>query len=528
LNYHHRYSDPEIVETCLVGTGGFGQSFASQSRFMPLINVRVLVDRDCDKTIALLGHLNVPCRDIAICTSAKEAWTAWLAGQYVVSDDVAHVVDLPFSVLIEATGHPEAGARHARLAVEAGHHVALVSKEVDSVVGAGLAHEANARGVVVTPVDGDQPSLLIGLITWAQILGLDIISAGKSSEYDFVFDAATNILSCNGIGHHCPDMAKLMDAEDRQMADLAAARSAAASAFRQRAVPDLCEMGLVANATGFGFDRPDLHAPIARIPEVPAMFETVDNGGLFSSGKVLDVFHCLRRPDEVSLAGGVFVIVRCHDAGVWDMLAEKGHIVNAQGSAAMLSIPRHLLGLEAATTILDAALLNESSGASIPMQSVELVARATAELPAGHVLEMGGHHHTIENVEADLLDAEPLSGSSPAPFYLAANKRLCRTVAAGAHILMDDLETDENSELCSLRRKHDQTVIKRAEQQEERAMKSRGPAETGHIPAQPMVRQTVAELAYPGGKKDEEVCSDTGGNLERVTCHGRRLSGQNH
>ena len=42
----------------------------------------------------------------------------------------------------------------------------------------------------------------------------------------------------------------------------------AAAALPQRAVPDLCELTLVANALGMGPDRPDLHAPIARITEI--------------------------------------------------------------------------------------------------------------------------------------------------------------------------------------------------------------------------------------------------------------------
>jgi predicted homoserine dehydrogenase-like protein len=40
----------------------------------------------------------------------------------------------------------------------------------------------------MTPVDGDQPSLLMGLATWAEMLGFTMVAAGKSSEYDFVFD----------------------------------------------------------------------------------------------------------------------------------------------------------------------------------------------------------------------------------------------------------------------------------------------------------------------------------------------------
>lgn len=72
---------------------------------------------------------------------------------------------------MEATGHPETGALHAKRAIESGWHIVMVSKEVDSVIGPELAEMATV-GRVYTPVDGDQPSLLIGLISWARVLGL--------------------------------------------------------------------------------------------------------------------------------------------------------------------------------------------------------------------------------------------------------------------------------------------------------------------------------------------------------------------
>ena len=459
MNFHLRYAKAEVVDICLIGVGGFGRSLIAQSDFIPLLTSRVLIDLDAEAVVATLKSLGKPESSYLVCKSPGDARDAWTAGKTVVTDDFAHVVDLPFSVLVEATGHPEAGARHARMGVEAGKHVVLVSKEVDSVIGAGLVRSAQENGVVVTPVDGDQPSLLIGLITWAEVLGLEIISAGKSSEYDFVFDEASGTLTCNGVSVAMPEMAGLMDVGDRSMPELAAQRSKAAAGVNQRAVPDLCEMSIVANSTGMGFDRPDLHAPIARIPEVPAMFETRENGGLFGKAGVLDVFHCLRRPEEVSLAGGVFVVVRCDDADTWKMLEEKGHIVNASGSAAMLAVPRHLLGLEATTTILDAAVLGETNGGACPAQNAELVAYAAADLSAGHVLSMGGHHHTIANVEARILPGGPLDDASPAPFYLAANKALKRAVSAGSFIRLGDLEIGSDSELWALRQTQDQTLF---------------------------------------------------------------------
>ena len=239
------------------------------------------------------------------------------------------------------------------MAIEAGQDVALVSKEVDSVVGPELARRAAARGKLVTPVDGDQPSLLIALVSWAEVLGFDIVCAGKSSEYDFVYDRGTGELTSNGRTQHRPGLAALWDLGAGDAAETCAARVAAAEGFALRAVPDLCELQVVANATGLMPDRSDFHAPIARIAEVPTILATTADGGLLSGERRLDVFHCLREPHEPSFAGGVFVVVRARDRASWEMLAAKGHAVSRSGETAMVYVPRHLLGLEAATSILD-------------------------------------------------------------------------------------------------------------------------------------------------------------------------------
>ncbi len=453
LDYFSAAKQP--VEACVVGSGGFGRSFIAQGQRVPLMNVRVAVDIDAAVAARGFVAVGVPEHEVVVCRSATEARAAWDQGRYIAAADLAVVAGLPVDVVVEATGNPEAGARHGRMAIESGHHLVLVSKEVDSVIGPYLTVLARRRGKVVTPVDGDQPSLLIGLITWAETLGFDIVAAGKSSEYDFVFDEKTGELSCNGKVYLLPAMANHLSLDDKDVADLTGDRSQVCAALPQRAVPDLCELLVVANSTGFVPDRADLHAPIARIPEVPTIFGPASEEGLLGREGVLDVFHCLRRPDEASFAGGVFVVVRCDDAETWKLLEEKGHLVSRDGNRAMIFNPRHLLGLEAATSVLEAAVHGRSCGSQSPRPHLDLVARAMRRLVAGSTLAMGGHHHTIDGATAELHPAAPLAAENAVPFYLAANRRLVRDVEAGALITLADIEIDPASELLALRKLQD-------------------------------------------------------------------------
>ena len=202
-------------------------------------------------------------------------------------------------------------------------------------------------------------------------------------------------------------------------------------------------------------DRPELHAPILRISEVPSAFAVLADGGVLAGERRIDVFNCLRRPDEISFAGGVFVVVRCEDAASWAILREKGHLLSRNGATALLYLPRHVLGLEAATSILEAGILGISSGAESPKPRFDLAARADADLPAGTILTASGHHHSIANVSGYAVAGAALGPGVPAPYYLAANRRLARPVAKGALITCDDVEIAEDSMLATLRRRQD-------------------------------------------------------------------------
>ena len=457
MNFHAHYAGiTEPIETCLVGSGSFGRSYLAQSRQTRLVNARIAVDVTAEAAGRAFAAAGFEPTEIALCETQAQAKAAWNAGRCIAAARLDIVMELPFSLLVEATGSPEAATRHSLAAIDARRHVALVSKEADSVVGPGLARLARENGVLVTPVDGDQPSLLIALASWAEVIGLEVIAAGKSSEYDFVLDAATGDVTCNGVTRPLPALHEHWLPGARSIAANAAERARIlAEAFPLRAVPDLCEMTLVANALGFSADVPGFHAPPARIPELADLFAERTEGGLMTGTRRIDVFHHLRLADEASFAGGVFIVVRCDNDETWAMLAGKGHVVSRSGKAAALYLPRHLLGVEVATSILDAAGLGRSGYGDDYRPRHDLVAVAQRDLTAGTVLRMGGHHHSIDGVGAEMRPAVALAPERPAPFYLVADRPLVRAVKTGEAIRLGDVAIQEDSGLLAMRRRQD-------------------------------------------------------------------------
>lgn len=438
-----------VIRVALTGAkGGFGRTLLAQLRLMPRFSVAALCDLDAEGVLLLLGELGHPADAAALCADAAEARAAAAAGRIAVLRDPALLAAVPADIVVEATGQPEVGARVAVAAIERGVHVAMVTKETDSVVGPHLNRLARCRGVVYTVADGDQPSNLIGLVSWARLLGFEVIAAGKSSEYDFVFDHATGEVSYTDLRRAAPGLRELWTLGDDVPARLAQ-RSEALAALPQSATPDYCEMNVVANSTGLLPSCPALSYPVCRITELADVFVPREDGGVLDRGGVVDVFNCLRRPDEVSFGGGVFVVVRCTDPASWEMLRGKGHVVGRNGRHACIFLPYHLMGLETPVSLLSAVGHGRASGSDTQRVHAVMVARADRDFRAGETLCMGGHHHAVTDTTALLLPAAEAAGC--APFYLAADKRLLADVPRGTLIREDVLDL-EDSLLHTLRR----------------------------------------------------------------------------
>jgi predicted homoserine dehydrogenase-like protein len=436
----------------LAGGGEFGISLIAQSRRMKGLAIRAVMDRDVARVAKSLAGMGVEAK---ICDSARAAKAAWDASALAVCGRIDDLLALPLEILVEATGDAEAGARHAAAAIAAGRGVAMVTKEAECVVGPALARRARAAGVPYTLVDGDQPSLLIGLMSRVHLLGLPIVAAGKSSEYDFVFDPVRKTLRWRSEEIAAPDLGAAWHMYGRGIDELLAARARAMGQLPQRTVPDSCEMCLVANATGLAPDRPDFHAPLARTTELPDIYIPRGEGGVLARSGIIDVFNCLRRPDEASFAGGVFVVVELADTTTGELFRGKGIPTSRSGRHALIYNPSHLLGVEAPVSVMAAARLGHCMVDETYRQVCDLVARASRDLPAGDRLDIVGHRHAVPHIDPGLVARADAQAADALPYYMAVGRMLTRTVKKGALVTFADVAPPDDSALWALRREQD-------------------------------------------------------------------------
>ncbi len=447
------------VRAALIGTGVFGTSLLAQGRLVPRLDLRVVCDRSVEALEKACRAAGIGRDEAVRCATAVEARGALDRGRTALLTNAELVAELPVDVVIECTGDAESGARHGEAAILAGKHLAIVTKEADAIVGPLLHAMAADKGVVCTPVDGDQHGLLTGMFLWARSLGFNVLCGGKARESDFVFDEAAATVG-NGRGS-----VVLSDSERRLLARAPRGAIAEYVEERRRAMgglpmlfpADVCEMVIAANHTGLAADRPQLHAPVLRTVEVAEALCPRSEGGILSRPGAVEVFTCLRRADEPGMMGGEFIVIENSNRYSRQFLGRKGMPTNASGTAALVYRPLHMLGVEAPLSALCAGLLGVSTGAPEVRPNADIVGRAGRELAAGTVLAM----EDIEQghaLEALMVPAAPLGGDRPLPLYMAAGLRLTRAVPAGALLTASAVEEPASSRLWALRREQDRRL----------------------------------------------------------------------
>src|SRR6201991_5084185 len=128
MNLHHllnaRAAAGKPVRVALIGAGKFGSMFLSQVPHTPGLEVPVIVDLDPQRA-------RDACRTVGWDDARIAATHFTPDGGKAMSGDI--------EVVVEATGNPAVGIRHARAAIAAGRHIVMVNVEADVLAGPMLA-----------------------------------------------------------------------------------------------------------------------------------------------------------------------------------------------------------------------------------------------------------------------------------------------------------------------------------------------------------------------------------------------------
>ncbi|HSR72642.1 MAG TPA: flagellar biosynthesis protein FlgA, partial [Kiloniellales bacterium] len=176
------------VRVGLIGAGKFGAMFLAQARVTPGLHVMGIADLDPQAARRALAATGWPPEQAA----AKDFAAALENGTTRITDDAAALIGASgLEVVVDATGHPAAGLRHARLCRAQGRHLVMVNVEADALAGPLLARDAEKAGLVYSLAYGDQPALVCELVDWARTCGFPVLAAGKGTKYLPAYHAST-------------------------------------------------------------------------------------------------------------------------------------------------------------------------------------------------------------------------------------------------------------------------------------------------------------------------------------------------
>src|SRR3954454_629955 len=426
MNLHYllakRHAAGKPVRVALIGAGKFGSMFLSQVPHTPGLEVPVIVDLDTERA-------REACRTVG--------WEAARIAATKFTDDGSAATSGNIEVIVEATGNPAVGIRHARAAIAAGKHVVMVNVEADVLAGPLLAEEARKAGVVYSLAYGDQPALTAEMVDWARATGFRVVAAGKGTKYLPVYHDVTP----DGVWGHYG-----LTAGEAQSAGM---NPQMFNSFLD-GTKSAIEMAAIANACGLDVPSGGLLFPPCGVDDLPHVMRPREAGGVLEKSGVVEVVSSLERdgrPVFRDLRWGVYVVLEAPNDYAADCFRQYGLKTDASGRYAAMYKPYHLTGLELGISVLSAALRGEPTGQASGFRG-DVAFIAKRDLRAGEMLDGEGGY----TVWAGLVPAAASLKAGALPIGLAHRVKLRHDVAHGAMLRWSDVEFDANNETVKVRR----------------------------------------------------------------------------
>ena len=410
------------VRVALIGAGKFGSMFLSQVPHTRGLEVPVIVDLDPQRA-------REACRTVGWDKERIAATTFTADGSKATSGSI--------EVIVEATGNPAVGIKHARAAIGAGKHVVMVNVEADVLAGPLLAEEARKAGVVYSLAYGDQPALTAEMVDWARATGFHVVAAGKGTKYLPAYHDVTP----EGVWSHYG-----LSADEAQSAGM---NPQMFNSFLD-GTKSAIEMAAIANATGLDVPSEGLAFPPCGVDDLPHVMRPREVGGVLEKTGLVEVVSSLERdgrPVFRDLRWGVYVVLEAPNDYAADCFRQYGLKTDSSGRYAAMYKPYHLIGLELNISILSAALRREPTGQPHGFRG-DVAAVAKRNLRAGEMLDGEGGY----TVWGKLMPAAASLKAGALPIGLAHRVRLRQDVAHGALVRWSDVEIDMDNETVRTRR----------------------------------------------------------------------------
>ena len=328
----------KTVNVTLIGAGKFGSMFLSQAPYTKGLNVFTICDLNIDKA-------KKACREVG--------WSEDQINNIIFTEDFEKAINNDeVDVVVEATGHPSSGIKHAKTCFKYGKHVIMVNVEADVLAGPSLSAEANSAEVVFSMAYGDQPSLTLEIIEWARASGFKVTAAGKGTKYmpEYHYSTPKTVWDHYGL--------------TSDEAEKAGMNSKMFNSFLDGTKSSL-EMSAIANASGLNVPNNGLLFPPCGMDDLASLLKEKNKGGILEKNEQVEVVSSLERdgrPVFKDLRWGVYAVLQAPNDYAASCFKQYGMNTDQSGEFSAMYKPFHLIGMELNTSIFSAALLKLPTG----------------------------------------------------------------------------------------------------------------------------------------------------------------------
>ena len=430
------------VRVGIIGAGKFGSMYLSQAPRTPGIHLVAVADLSpvrAKESLARVGWDTPRYSATSLQDAAK-------SGATFVTDDADKMIASEFiDIVIDATGSPAAGIRHALLCFEHRKHVIMVNVEADVLAGPLLARKAAEAGVIYSMASGDQPALIAELVDWARTIGMEVVCAGKGTKYLPIYHQSTP----DTVWGHYGFSEEQVAGGDFNAQMFNSFLDGTKSALEMAAVSNGCDLNPPSNGLEF---------PPCGVDDLPHIFRTISEGGILTQKGTVEVTSSVERdgrPVFRDLRWGVYVVFEAPSRYVMDCFSQYGLKTDSTGKYAAMYKPYHLIGLELGTSVASIAVRGEATGATGDWRG-DVVATAKRALKAGEKLD-GEGGFTVYGKLMTTADSLKLGAL---PIGLLHNMILNREIPAGKPVCWSDVDYDATKQAIAFRREMEKVFSK--------------------------------------------------------------------
>jgi predicted homoserine dehydrogenase-like protein len=422
------------VRVGLIGTGKFSTMYLAQVRKVAGTHLVGVADLSKERALQAFKRANWP-SELLTPTSLSEA--AVSAKTCILQDSAKLISSEHIDIIIEATGNPEVGIKHAMQCFEHKKHIVMVNVEADVVAGPYLAQKAKEAGVIYSLAYGDQPAMICDMVDWARAAGFEVVAAGKGTKYLPMYHKST------------PDTIWDYYGIDKDHAKKAGLNPKMFNSFLDGTKSSI-EMAAVSNATGLLPDPEGLKFPPCGADDLPTVLRPQEDGGVLHHSGQVEVISSLERdgrPVYRDLRWGIYVVIKGDSEYMKECYEEYGMLTDESGTYTALYRPYHMIGLELGITIASIGARNEPTGSPIAFNA-DVVSTAKQDLAAGEVLDGEGGYF----VYGKLMRASDSLRLGGVPLGLCNNVTLKRDVKEGQPVCWDDIDYDSSNYAIKIRK----------------------------------------------------------------------------